>query len=68
MTRRERTVAEIGVAFDLLRFAVDHPQVLRKIPNGATVAVVSGDRPVPRTRDDDSVVTFVARRTFQRVA
>jgi hypothetical protein len=68
MTKHERVEGEIGVAFDLLRFVVDHPEVLKQIPRGATVEVVSGDRPVPDDRGDASVVTFVARRTFQRVA
>lgn len=68
MTKRERIDAEISVAFDLLRFLIEHPAVLKDIPEGAVVEVVSGDRPVPPGAGGSSAVTFVARRTFTRVA
>jgi hypothetical protein len=68
MTKRERIDAEISVTFDLVRFLVDHPGVLKEIPDGAVIEVISGDRPIPPRSGARRVVTFVARRAFKRVA
>lgn len=68
MTRRERVDAEISVAFDLIRFLIEHPATLKQLPRGAEVEIISSDRPVPPRSGRSPVVTFVARRTFKRVA
>ena len=68
MTKRERVDAEISVAFDLIRFLIEHPATLKQLPRGAEVEIISSDRPVPPRAGRSPVVTFVARRTFKRVA
>ena len=68
MTSRERVDAEIGIAFDLIRFLIEHPATLRQLPREAEVEIISGDRPVLSRSGRSPVVTFVARRTFTRVA
>ena len=68
MTRRERVDAEISVAFDLIRFLIEHPATLRQMPREAEVEIISADQPVLSRSGRSPVVTFVARRTFTRVA
>jgi hypothetical protein len=67
MTRHERVAAEIRVAFDLVRHFVKNPAVLREIPAGATVEVISRDREPGRLTPDGGTVTFVANRVFKRL-
>ena len=68
MTRRGRIDAEISIAFDLIRFLIEHPATLKQLPREAEVEIISADRPVLSRSGRSPVVTFVARRTLTRVA
>lgn len=54
MTNEEVVTRNIGLAFDFLRYVIDHPQVLDTIPDGADVELLAPDVPIPPLRSSES--------------
>ena len=67
MTRKERMAMEIGLAFDFLRFVVDNPAELKRIPNGASIEVVTSVRALPPRPEGMPTVTYLVDRQFRAV-
>lgn len=67
MTDAKRRMQEdIAKTFDFIRFMIAHPQMLRKIKNGAEIRFVSGhSRKAPRTaRSGRNVQEFSSETVF----
>ena len=43
MTEKELVDRDIGLTFDFLRYAVDHPEILDEIPDGAELEFIATD-------------------------
>jgi hypothetical protein len=46
MTKKEKINRNIGLTFDFLRQAVDKPEIINKIPDGAILEFIEKDFPI----------------------
>jgi len=61
-----------GLAFDFIRYLIDNPQVIDKIPDGAEVIFLSGEFPLRReisdlASEESTRIFFNCRHIFERV-
>lgn len=45
MTRKEYVERNIGITFDFIRYLIDHPGVIRSLPNQAELDFIDKDIP-----------------------
>jgi len=68
MTNEEVVARNIGLAFDFLRYVIDHPQVLDEIPDGAELELLASDVPIPEKGEEDRPrAAFISKRVFEAI-
>ena len=71
MTEKEIVERDFSLTFDFLRYAVDHPEILDEIPDGAELEFIATDMVIhesefekPKEGSDPPKAVLVARRVF----
>lgn len=71
MTEKDVVERDISLTFDFLRYAVDHPEILDEIPDGAELEFIATDMVIhesgperPKGDDDYPKAIFIAERVF----
>ena len=71
MTEKEIVERDISLTFDFLRYAVDHPEILEEIPDGAESEFIATDMVIhksaperPKEDRDHPKAMLVAERVF----
>jgi len=71
MTEKEILERDISLTFDFLRYAVDHPEILEEIPDGAELEFIATDMVIhgsgperPEMDNDHPKAMFIAKRVF----
>jgi hypothetical protein len=63
------TIKNIALTFDLIRYLVDHPDILEQIPDGAHVEFLDMDLPIEPLRhnehDNNEAVLFQVEHSFK---
>ena len=69
MTKREHVSRNIGLTFDFLRHAVDHPEVIATIPGGAELEFMEKDIPYKKTEKfkRKKIACYRVERSFEPV-
>ncbi len=70
MSEKNRVERDIALVFDFLRYAVDHPEILNDIPDGAEVEFIGSDivttEPAEeRPSDGKKRAIFMTKRVFE---
>jgi hypothetical protein len=69
MTKREHVSRNIGLTFDFLRHAVDHPEVIETIQDDAELNFIEKDVPYKETekRKRKKIARYRVERSFEPV-
>jgi hypothetical protein len=70
MTKDEIVKKNISLSFDFIRYVINHPEILDKVPDGAEIEFFEPDLPMPTSEkriSDSAKSVFRVDHTFRQL-